>query len=86
MKIVNAEKNFVAPLIEECTETVEEVKLANIIFAENKNESIYKCIPCTVYIVLLSVLFTINVGRIVTYYVYYHWYLKKVFARETTIY
>ena len=79
-------KKIVAPLFEECPETVEEVKLANIIFAENKNESIYKCIPCTVYIVLLSGLFTINVGRIVTYYVYYHWYLKKVFTRETTIY
>ena len=77
MKIVNIEKTLVAPLIEECTETVEEVKLTNIIFAENENENSYKCIPCTVYIVLLSVFFTINVGGIVTYYVYSQWYLKK---------
>ena len=54
-------------LFDECTETVEEVKLANIIFAENENS--YKCIPCTVYTVLLSVSFTYNVAGIVTYYV-----------------
>ena len=70
-------KKLVAPLIEECTETAEEVKLTNIIFAENENENSYKCIPCTVYIVLLSLFFTINVGGIVTYYVYSQWYLKK---------
>ena len=84
-------KKLVAPLTEECTETVEEVKLANIIFAENENS--YKCIPCTVYIVLLSLFFTINVGGIVTYYVYSQWYLKKDSPhvdfnthKETTIY
>ena len=45
-------KKLVAPLIEECTEIVEEVKLANIIFAENENENSCKCIPCTLYIML----------------------------------
>ena len=68
-------KKIFAPLIEECTETVEEVKLANIIFAENENS--YKCNPCTVYIVLFLICFTINVSGIVTYYVYSQWYLKK---------
>ena len=62
-------------LVDECTETVEEVKPAIITLAENENS--YKCIPCTVYIVLLSVFFTFNVGGIVTYYVYSQWYLKK---------
>ena len=71
------QKKLVAPLIEKCTETVEELKLANIIFAENKNKNSYKCIPCAVFIVLLSLFFTINVGGIVTYYVYSQWYLKK---------
>ena len=37
MKIESAEKKLVAPLIEECTETVEEVKLVKITFAENEN-------------------------------------------------
>ena len=36
MKIVSAEKKVVAPLIEECTETVEEVKLAKVTLAENE--------------------------------------------------
>ena len=48
-KIVSAEKKLVAPLIEECTETAEKVKLAKITLAENENS--YKCSFCTVYIV-----------------------------------
>ena len=70
MQIVNAEKKIVAPLIEECTETVEEVKLTSIIFAENENKSSYKYISCKWYIVLLLTFFTINVSGIVTYYVW----------------
>ena len=63
------------------------MKLANKIFAENKNESSCKCISCAVYIVLLLIFVTINVGGIVTYYVYLHWYLKKDFntKKKTTI-
>ena len=78
MKIVSAEKKIFLPLIEECTEKVEEVKLAYIIFAESENKNSYKCIPCIVYIVLLLIFFTINVSGIVNYYVYSHWYLKKM--------
>ena len=44
-----------APLIEECTETVEEVKVAKITLAENKNS--YKCSFCVVYIVLFWMFF-----------------------------
>ena len=51
-KIVSAEKKLVAPLIEECTETVEKVKLAKITLAQNENS--YKCSSCTVYIVLFQ--------------------------------
>ena len=67
-------KILVAPLIDEYTETVEEVKLAKITLTENESGS--KCSSCTVYIVLFLTIFTINVG-IVTYYVYSQWYLKK---------
>ena len=63
-------KKLVALLTEECTETVEDVKLNNIIFAEKVNKNSYKCISCTVYIVLLLIFFAINVIGIVTYYVY----------------
>ena len=71
-------KELVAPLVKECTETVEEVKLADITFAENENENSYKCTLCVVYIVLLLIFFTINVSGIVTYCVYSQWYLKKM--------
>ena len=71
-------------LVDECTETVEEVKLAKITLAENENS--YKCSSCTVYTVLFWIFFTINVGGIGAYFVYFHGYLKKMFTRETTIY
>ena len=55
-------KKFVAPLIEECNETDEEVKLAKIALAENENG--YKYSSCTVYFVLFWIFFTISVGGI----------------------
>ena len=68
-------------LIEECTENVEEVKLAKITSTENKNK--HKCSSCTLYIVLFSIIFTINVG-IGTYFVYYKYMNcdKKTGAKE----
>ena len=53
-------------------ETVEEVKLAIITLSENKN--IYKCSSCTVYTVLFWIFFTINIGGIGTYFVYFYLY------------
>ena len=44
-------KKIVEPIIDECTETIEEVKLANIT-VENK-DSYYKCSSCKVYIVFI---------------------------------
>ena len=67
-------KKLVAPLIEECTETVEEVKLAKITLTENENS--YTCSSCTVYIVLMIVVFTICTA-IRGYFVYYNWSLFK---------
>ena len=68
-------KKLVDKLVEECTETVEEVKLAKITSAkEGKNK--YKSSSCTLYIMLFSVTFTTNVG-IGSYFLYLHWYLKK---------
>ena len=62
MKILSVEK-----LVEECTQNVDEVKLAKITLAENGNK--YKYSSCTLYIVLFSIVFTINVG-LGTYFVY----------------
>ena len=67
-------KKLVDKLIDECSETVEEVKQAKITLAKNENS--YKCSSCTVYIVLMIVVFTIFAG-ITTYFVYYNWSLIK---------
>ena len=68
-------KKLVDKLAVECTEDIKEVTLTNITTAEHENK--HKCSSCTLYIVLFSILFTINVG-IGTYFVYFNWYLKKM--------
>ena len=67
-------KNLVDKLVEECTEIVEEVMLAKITLAKTKNK--YKCSSCTLYIVLMIVVFMICAG-IGTYFIYYNWSLVK---------
>ena len=67
MKIVKCKKKLVDKLVEECTENAEKVKLAKITSAEDENK--HKCSSCTLHIVLLSIMFTINVG-IGTYFIY----------------
>ena len=47
-------KKLVDKLINECTETLEEVKLAKITLAENENENKYS--SCTVHIALMIVI------------------------------
>ena len=61
-------KKLVDKLVEECTKTNNEVKLAKITLTEKENK--YKRSSVTRYIVLFSIIFTINVG-IGTYFVYY---------------
>ena len=65
---------MVDELVDECTETVEEVKLA-------ENENSYKCSSCAVYTVWFWIFFTINVGGIGAYFVDFYVYLKKMFTR-----
>ena len=78
-------------LVDECTETVEEMKPAIITLAENENS--YKCSSCIMYTVLFWIFFTINIGGIGAYFVHLYWYLKKDSRhvdfnthKETTIY
>ena len=66
-------KKLIDPLIEECTENNDGTKLVNITIAENENSYSNSR---KVYIVLLSVVFTIFTG-ITIYFVYYNWYLIK---------
>ena len=67
-------KKLVDKLVEECTETVEEVKIAEI--TSSKDENKHKCSSCKRQIVLFSILFTINIG-IDAYFLYFYWYTKK---------
>ena len=84
MNIVNPEKKLVDKLVDECTETIQKVKLAKITLTENESENKYS--SCTVYTVLFWIFFTINVGGIGTYFIYFCGYLRRLFTRETTIY
>ena len=59
-------KKLTDKLIDECTKTIEETKLFNITFNENKNN--YECGSCIVYIVLMTRAFTIFTG--ITVYLY----------------
>ena len=61
------QNKLVDKLLEECTETVKEVKIAKIALAE-EGENKHKCSSCKLYIVLFSVIFTVKV-RIGTYFV-----------------
>ena len=74
LEYIQTMKIVIALLIDECTENVEEVKIAKIILAENENN--HKCNSCTAYIVLMIVVFTICTG-ISTYFVYYNRSLVK---------
>ena len=71
------QNNLVDKLLEECTETVKEVKIAKIALAE-EGENKHKCSSCKLYIVLFSVIFTVKV-IIGTYFV-------SVDLRKITIY
>ena len=77
-------KKLVDQIIDEYTETIEEVKLAKTTLAENENS--YKCSSCTLYTMLFWILLTINVAGIGAYFIYFQGYLKKMFTRKTTIY
>ena len=68
-------KRLIDKLAEECTENIEETKLV-----ENENKHENKCSSCTVYIVIFSLSFAINIG-IATYFVCSRWYLKKDIPR-----
>ena len=56
-------------LVEECTENIEETRLVEI--TSSKNENKHTCSSSTLYIVLFSIFFTINV-RIGSYFLCFY--------------
>ena len=65
-------KKLIESIIDECTKTIEEVRIVNITL-ENEN-SYYKCSSCRVYIVFMMVFFIIFTG---IYFLYYNWSFIK---------
>ena len=61
-------KKLVDKPVEECTETVEEVKLAEITLAEDKNK--YKCSSCTLYIVLFSIILRLALELLAIFFIF----------------
>ena len=70
-------KSLIDKLVEECTENIEETRLAEKTLSKNENE--HKCSSCTLYIVLFSIIPAMNIG-IGIYFVYFCWYLKKRYS------
>ena len=74
-KICKCRKKLVDKIVDECTETVEEQKVA-------ENENSYKCISFTVYTVLFWIFFTINVDGIGAYFVYFQGYFGCLLGKH----
>ena len=67
VKLCECRKKLVDKLVEEYSENVDEVEISGITLVEYENQ----CKPsCTLYTVLLLMIFTINIGN-ATYFVYY---------------
>ena len=60
-------KKLIDKLIEECTENLDEVKIAGMALFERKNDCKSSC---TVYVVLIAIMFTISIET-GTYFIYY---------------
>ena len=63
---------------EECTENIDETRLVEVNSNECNSVEI-KCIhsSCALYIVLFSIIFTVNIGT-GSYFLCFYWYLKKM--------
>ena len=82
-------KRLVDKLVEECSEIIDEVKIAKITSIElDSTEDENKCkSSCTIYVVLIMIIFTICIG-IGTYFIYYKYinHYKKPASKYDYIY
>ena len=73
------EKKLVDKPVDECTEIIDETRLVEINSTEcNSVENKFKHNSCTLHIVLLSTVFTVNIG-ISSYFLCFYWYLEKCY-------
>ena len=77
-------KKLVDKLVEECTENIDEVKIAGMALFERRNDCKSSC---TIYVVLIAIVFTICIG-IGTYFVYYKYmnHSKKTALKYDYVY
>ena len=73
IQISDIEKKIVDPLVEECTENINETKLVNIT-AENENKD--KCNSYVVYKMLFFIFFLIII--VIGIYFVYHNYVNRI--------
>ena len=80
----NCRKRLIDKLVEECTENIDEVKIAGIALFEHRNECKSSC---TIYVVLIVVVITICFG-IGTYFIYrkYMNHDKKTASKYDCVY
>ena len=77
-------EELVDKLVEECTENIDEVKIAGMTLFERRNECKSSC---TIYVVLIAIVFTISIG-IGTYFIYYKYmnHDKKTASKYDYVY
>ena len=77
-------KKIVHKLVEECTEKIDEVKIAGMTLFERRSECKSSC---TIYVVLIAIAFTISIG-IGTYFIYYKYMSnnKKTASKHDYVY
>ena len=68
---------MVDKLTEECTENIDEVKIAEMVLFERESEFVYSCKVCVV-LVVTSLTIGIGIGSYFAYKYMNHWYLKKM--------
>ena len=71
-------KKLVDKLVDECTETIEEVKVAKITLGADKSK--HKCSSCTLYIVLFSTVFTGNIELVLILFIFIGTSKKMLFV------
>ena len=72
------QEKIVDKLVEECSENIDEVKIAGTVLFECRN----KCkSSCPIYVVLIAIVFTIIIG-FGTYFIYYKYMNHKKTASK----
>ena len=68
---------MVDKLTEECTENIDEVKIAEMVLFERESEFVYSCKVCVI-LAVTSLTIGIGIGSYFAYKYMNHWYLKKM--------